>query len=435
MSQYSYTPTGTFPHTSGLKRIVSSIILCAFFLVQQPVHASTWNPTALVNTESMQAIGDVDGVSNVVLKFGDVLAKTLSYNRTNARFEFNDNVYANGNLSTSGTMSGSMVHAEKSLTSSGTLVFEGAASGSSLYLGTSLSGAGLGSCSNTTTSKLLYNSTTGRFSCGTDQTGGGGGGGIDQTSADARYVLKQGDTMTGSLVVNGNLTFGDALTDAVIVNAAVWTFANPTNFALSSNTNALTFDTNLLTIDALTKRVGINTIAPKARFDVVGTISGSLLRASNLTVSGAVLYASGSSIRENAKGLSGQLLIAQGTNAPKWANPVGGMAWFLDGTQVTGASLGASVIMPISITLLSTSLVIKGAPTGTALVVDIKKNGTSIYSTKPQINSGATIGGSSAVFSGAILPENSMMTLDVTQVGSIFAGSGLTVMLKGIRNY
>src|SRR5437762_557051 len=41
--------------------------------------------------------------------------------------------------------------------------------------------ANIPSCSNATTSKLLYNSTTSTFSCVTDQTGGGGGtpGGSD----------------------------------------------------------------------------------------------------------------------------------------------------------------------------------------------------------------------------------------------------------------
>src|SRR5262249_28093393 len=62
-----------------------------------------------------------------------------------------------------GTGSGNIFHAEKTLSSSGTLVFEGAASGSSLFLGSSLEGAGLSNCSNGTTSKLLWSSATKRF--------------------------------------------------------------------------------------------------------------------------------------------------------------------------------------------------------------------------------------------------------------------------------
>ena len=97
------------------------------------------------------------------------------------------------------TISGAIVHGEKTLTSSGTLVFEGAASGASLYLGTSLNGAGLTTCSDGTASKLLWNSSTGRFSCGTDQTVGSG---LSQSAGDERYINTAGDTMTGSLTLN-----------------------------------------------------------------------------------------------------------------------------------------------------------------------------------------------------------------------------------------
>ena len=91
--------------------------------------------------------------------------------------------------------------------------------------------------------------------------------------------------------------------------------------------------------------------------------------------------------------------------------------------------------MPLTVTLSSVSLNIKGTPTGAALIVDIRKDGTTIFSTKPQINSGATVGGSNAVLTTTTLSENAAITLDVNQVGSTFAGSGLTVMLKGVRKY
>lgn len=300
--------------------------------------------------------------------------------------------------------------------------------------GSALKGAGLSSCSNSTTSKLLYDSATGRFSCGTDQNSGGGGG-LDQTAADQRYVQKQGDTMTGSLAVNGNLTFGDAISDAITVNAGSWTFANDTNFDLSGGVNGLSFDTNTFSVDALNNRIGINTNAPKARLDVVGTISGSLLRASNMTVSGAVVYSSGTSLAHTAKGLSGQLLISQGTDAPQWKNPAGGMIWYFDGTQAVASSKGPMIPMPIALTLSGIILKAKGAPTGAALIYNIRKDGISIFSTRPQIDDGATSGGSNAVFSTTILPVDSVLTIDIDQVGSTFAGSGVTVMLKGVRRY
>jgi len=58
-----------------------------------------------------------------------------------------------------------------------------------------LSGGGLTDCNNATTSKLLWDTTTNKFSCGTDQTGGGGGtlqdaytGGNTITTADATDI-------------------------------------------------------------------------------------------------------------------------------------------------------------------------------------------------------------------------------------------------------
>lgn len=89
--------------------------------------------------------------------------------------------------------------------------FSGAVITETSFSGASFFGAGLGSCSNGTTDKLLYNPATGRFSCGTDQTGGGSGApevgtasfsGATLRLGDARYVRKAGDTMTGALTID-----------------------------------------------------------------------------------------------------------------------------------------------------------------------------------------------------------------------------------------
>ncbi len=169
--------------------------------------------------------------------------------------------------------------------------------------------------------------------------------------------------------------------------------------------------------------------------NVAGTISGSTLRAGNMALSGAVVYSSGSSLQQTAQGMSGQLLISQGASAPIWTTPVGGMVWYLDGTQSVRTGVGAQVTMPFSVTLESVTLNAKGAPTGSALIVDVNMGGSSIFSTRPQIDAGATTGGSSAVFSQTEIPVNALMTVDVDQVGSTSAGSGVTIILRGTRRY
>lgn len=168
---------------------------------------------------------------------------------------------------------------------------------------------------------------------------------------------------------------------------------------------------------------------------VSGTVSGAQLRAQNFTVSGAVVYTSGSSLVPTAKALSGQILVGRGTAAPVFRDPTGSLVWYLDSTLAVGSSQGAIVTMPFGITAASITLRIKGAPTGAALIVDIRKDGTTIFSTRPQINASATTGGSSAVFSVTNIPSNAELSVNIDQVGSTFAGSGLTVMLNGTRKY
>ncbi|MEO5366362.1 MAG: hypothetical protein H7831_08415 [Magnetococcus sp. WYHC-3] len=100
-------------------------------------------------------------------------------------------------LSVAGTMSGTYAFAQNGLSSSGSLVWEGTGSGSSLWVST-FEGAGLTDCDTAATSKLLWDTTTKKFSCGTDQ---GAGSAITQADGDARYVNVSGDTMTGALVI------------------------------------------------------------------------------------------------------------------------------------------------------------------------------------------------------------------------------------------
>lgn len=119
------------------------------------------------------------------------------------------------------TVTGSLVRALNTLASSGTLVFEGAGSGSSLYLGTSLEGAGLVDCDTAGTSKLLWNSATGRFSCGTDQNTGtsytaGQGLALNGTGFRTNVILTGSlvsfTTVSGSLVKAQTLASSGSLT-------------------------------------------------------------------------------------------------------------------------------------------------------------------------------------------------------------------------------
>ncbi|MFH0851333.1 MAG: hypothetical protein V1876_01145 [Candidatus Peregrinibacteria bacterium] len=238
--------------------------------------------------------------------------------------------------------------------------------------------------------------------------------------------LSVAGTLSGaSLKVSGGAV-SIAANGTSIFNTDNW----PVNFRIASDN-----ETNMFFVDGTHDRVGIGTSSPETTLDVNGTISGSAIRISGLAASGALVYSSGSSLRNTAAGASGSLLVSQGSGSPKWAAPAGGMVWYLDGTQSVGTFKGAKARMPFGITLTGITMDIVGAPTGGALIANVKKDGVSIFSTNPQIDAGASSGGSNAVFAITVLPPEALITLDIDQVGSTFAGSGLTINLRGIRNY
>jgi hypothetical protein len=326
----------------------------------------------------------------------------------------------------------------------------GIMSGTTVYATKSFSGAGLSDCDTGASSKLLWDATTGRFSCGTDQTGGASGL-VDH------YVNAGGDTMTGSLFIagagkvlsaSGNvITEGDlVINDDAGATDAVLTFGNATanqtlkflntlqKFQFSKALSVLgTLSGSSLNVDRNATIGG--TLVSSGSLTVKSTISGSRLRIDNLSTSGALVYSSGASLRNTARGASGSLLVSSGTGPPRWAAPTGAFVWYMDGALALTSTGGAVITLPFGMTPTSVNLHAKVAPTGTGIVVNIKKNGTSIFSSKPGIYKGYRIGGTGAVFSTTDLQQGSVLTMDIDRVGSTLTGSGLTIQLNGIRKY
>lgn len=72
------------------------------------------------------------------------------------------------------------------------------------------------------------------------------------------------------------------------------------------------------------------------------------------------------------------------------------------------------------------------APTGAALIVDVNRNGTTIYTTqsaRPQVAAGTNtdVGDTPAV---TALAAGDYLTVDVDQIGSTVAGADLTVTVR-----
>lgn len=105
------------------------------------------------------------------------------------------------------------------------------------------------------------------------------------------------------------------------------------------------------------------------------------------------------------------------------------------GTLVTGTDQCPALIVPKALTITKAYLYVKTVNTGASLIVDINKNGTSIWNAT-QANrltlAAADADGKTTQtsFDTTTLTEQDILTLDIDQVGSTIAGADMTVMIK-----
>nr|BDD46343.1 hypothetical protein 3 [Rhodospirillaceae bacterium] len=89
------------------------------------------------------------------------------------------------------------------------------------------------------------------------------------------------------------------------------------------------------------------------------------------------------------------------------------------------------LVVPRAMTVSGEAGYIDVAATGQPCIVDIEKNGVSIYSTKPQFAAGANVL-TSGVLSTSTFAAGDRMTFKVSQAGQSAQGSGLRFTVKGV---
>ena len=103
----------------------------------------------------------------------------------------------------------------------------------------------------------------------------------------------------------------------------------------------------------------------------------------------------------------------------------------IDGFATVGTNKSLPILIPSAVTIQSIKAYARTAPVGAALLFDINKNGTTIFSTpgdRLSIASGAntsTVG----TFSTS-LAANDVLELDIDQVGSSTFGSDITIVIE-----
>jgi hypothetical protein len=76
---------------------------------------------------------------------------------------------------------------------------------------------------------------------------------------------------------------------------------------------------------------------------------------------------------------------------------------------------------------------VANAPTGSSIIVDVKKNGTTIFTNqanRPTIAASSTTSGKVTNMDITVLNDGEYLTVDIAQVGSTYAGSDLTVQIQ-----
>jgi hypothetical protein len=105
------------------------------------------------------------------------------------------------------------------------------------------------------------------------------------------------------------------------------------------------------------------------------------------------------------------------------------LSFAVTGTLATGTDKAPTLCAPCTLTIVKVKICVKTAPTGAALVVDVNRNGTTIFTTqggRPSIAAGELTDDSDTPDVTA-LAETDKITIGIDQVGSTVAGADLTV--------
>ena len=111
------------------------------------------------------------------------------------------------------------------------------------------------------------------------------------------------------------------------------------------------------------------------------------------------------------------------------------IVWTIKGTLAVGTNVSFEIPIPVDLTCINVWINVKDAPTGAALTVDVNIGGVTIFGTqanRPSIAAGATndVSGAPSV---TALHAGQILSVDIDEVGSAFAGADLVVSVRCIE--
>ena len=256
-------------HSVKKARVISSVVAIVSIVVTPTAAlASSWSPTLLVNTEAFQSIDDGDGSTDIELRFG-VTGKELKWNVTESQFEFD------AGLEVHGTASGTNIHAQDTLTSSGGLVVEGAATFNSTV----------------TLNGVTYTFPFGDASASGKLLASDGAGNLSWTAAGATPNVFQTISVAGQADVVTDAA-ADTLTFAAGSNVTITTTAGTDTITIAATDTDTTYSAGE-GIDLNGTVFSRNATLTGTSLEVYGTASGRIVHAQDSLTSSGSLSAEG----------------------------------------------------------------------------------------------------------------------------------------------
>ena len=144
----------------------------------------------------------------------------------------------------------------------------------------------------------------------------------------------------------------------------------------------------------------------------------------------------------NSPGTSGQVLSSTATGTD-WIDAASGsgVISFAVSDETTDIATGTGNLtmrMPHGMTLTEVRASVTTAPVGSTIIIDVNQNGSSIFTTDLlSIDAGEKTSTSAAISANittSALTDDAEITIDIDQVGSTTAGSGLKIYLIGTKS-
>jgi hypothetical protein len=240
------------------------------------------------------------------------------------------------------------------------------------------------------------------------------------------YAPLASPTFTGSVTI----PTAASGSNTTIAASTAWVRTYVTGLGYTSNTGtveSVTGTAPIVSSGGTTPAISISAASTGA----AGSMSASDKTKLDGVASGATANATDAQLRDRSTH-TGTQAFSTLTAAPIEI----GIACSDETTSLTTGTAKVTFRMPCAVTLTAVRLNVNTAPTGSALVVNIKEGGTTVFSTKPQIDVSAktSVGsGTPAVISDSSLASDAEITIDIDQIGSTIAGKGLKVWLIGTR--